>query len=70
MTYAADHQLQPYLEKYRQAQIYTYDIVTQGVGESAAATMIDDIVQSQKEVSQLIRFRNMWELVWGESKHR
>ena len=51
MTYVVDHQLQPYLEKYRQAKIYTYDIVTQGVGESAAATLIDDIVQSQKDIS-------------------
>ena len=51
MTYVVDHQLKPYLEKYRQAKIYTYDIVTQGVGESAAATLIDDIVQSQKDIS-------------------
>ena len=51
MTYVVDHQLQPYLEKYRQAKIYTYDILTQGVGESAAATLIDDIVQSQKDIS-------------------
>ena len=51
MTYVVDHQLKPYLEKYRQAKIYTYDLVTQGIGESAAATLIDDIVQSQKDIS-------------------
>ncbi|MBM6930436.1 damage-inducible protein CinA [[Clostridium] spiroforme] len=51
MRYVVDHELVLYLEKYRQERIYTYDIVTQGIGESAAATLIDDIVKSQKEVS-------------------
>lgn len=51
MKYVVDHQLKPYLEKYRQDKIYTYDIMTQGIGESAAATKIDDIVQSQDNVS-------------------
>lgn len=51
MKYVVEHQLKPYLEKYRQDKIYSYDIITQGIGESAAATKIDDIVQSQDKVS-------------------
>lgn len=51
MKYVVNHQLKPYLEKYRQDKIYTYDIMTQGIGESAAASQIDDIVQNQNQVS-------------------
>ena len=51
MKYVVDHQLKTYLQQYRQDKIYTYDILTQGVGESKAATIIDDIVQKQKDVS-------------------
>lgn len=64
MKYVVDHALKNYLEKYRQDRIYTYDIVTQGIGESAAATLIDDIVLKQSQVSialyaseELVRIR-------------
>ena len=64
MKYVVDHQLKPYLSKYCKESIYTYDINTQGIGESAAATKLADIIQKQDEVSialyaseELVRIR-------------
>ena len=62
MTYVVDHQLKPYLEKYRQAKIYTYDLVTQGIGESAAATLIDDMIE-EKLKGYLVENPNLFEEV-------
>lgn len=51
MKYVVDHELKNYLLQYRQDRIFTYDIQTYGIGESAAATLLDDIVSCQNDVS-------------------
>ncbi len=64
MKYVVDHELKLYLQRYRQDRLYSEDIITQGIGESAAAALIDDIVMKQKQVSialyaseELVRIR-------------
>lgn len=51
MTYVVDHVLIPYLEKYRQAKIYTKDIVTMGIGESLVADLLSELIDNQDKVS-------------------
>lgn len=51
MTYVVDHELIPYLEKYRQDKIYSCDLITMGIGESKVAELLEDIIQQQKDIS-------------------
>ncbi len=51
MTYVVDHVLKPYLEQYRQAKIYTQDIVTMGIGESLVDEKLSKIISHQDKVS-------------------
>lgn len=51
LSYVMENVLKPYLAKYKQDTIYTYDINTMGIGESNMALLLKDIVDSQTEVS-------------------
>lgn len=50
-NYVLHHELVPYLKKFREDTIYTYDINTMNIGESNMAALLKDIIESQKEVS-------------------
>ena len=51
MRYVLSHSLLPYLERYREDKIYTYNINTMMIGESDMAQKLNDIVEEQEEVS-------------------
>lgn len=51
MVYVVEHVLKPYLEKYKQDIIYTYDYLTMGVGESRIDDLLADVIDHQNTVS-------------------
>lgn len=51
MKYVVDHVLKDYLSKYKQDIIYTYDILTMGIGESKVDEVLEDLIDHQSDVS-------------------
>ncbi len=51
MVFMVDNYLKPYLEKFKSEILYTQDIYTLGIGESAVAHYLDEIIKNQTEVS-------------------
>lgn len=51
MTYVVDHVLKDYLKQFKEDIIYTYDLLTMGIGESRVDEVLADIIDHQDEVS-------------------
>jgi nicotinamide-nucleotide amidase len=51
LYYIVDNVLKSYLLPYQKEQIYTYDYITMGIGESRVAEVLKNIIEQQKEVS-------------------
>lgn len=51
MKYVVDHVLKNYLSKYKQDIIYTYDILTSGIGESKIDELLEEMINCQDRVS-------------------
>lgn len=51
MTYVVDHVLKDYLSQFKQDIIYTYEILTMGIGESRVDEVLADLIDHQDEVS-------------------
>lgn len=51
MKYIVDNVLMPYLSKYRQDIIYTYDYLIMGIGESRIDDVLEELINNQTEVS-------------------
>ena len=51
MKYVVDHVLKDYLMQYKKDVIYTYDILTIGIGESKIDELLEDMIYHQDEIS-------------------
>lgn len=51
MVFMVDNYLRPYLEQFKSEVLYSQDIYTLGIGESAVAHELDEIINNQSEVS-------------------
>lgn len=51
MTYVAENALRRYFKTKRKHALYSCDILTMGIGESAAAQLLEDLIAGQKEIS-------------------
>ena len=51
LKYVVEHSLVPYLLKYKQDTIYTYEYLTMFIGESKLAEVLSDLINAQKQVS-------------------
>ena len=51
MKYVIDHVLKDYLMQYKKEVIYTYDILTIGIGESKIDELLEDMIYHQDEIS-------------------
>lgn len=51
MKYVVDHELKPYLMKYKKDTIYTYEYLTMFIGESKLQEVLDDLIKLQNDVS-------------------
>lgn len=51
LKFVIEDTLKPYLEQYREAILYTYDYVTMNIGESKMDEVLEDIIDSQQDVS-------------------
>ena len=50
LKYVVEHSLVPYLLKYKQDTIYTYEYLTMFIGESKLAEVLSDLINAQKQV--------------------
>lgn len=51
LNYVVEHSLIPYLQRYRQDTIYTFEYTTMFIGESKLDEILRDIIDQQQEVS-------------------
>ena len=51
LKYVVEHSLIPYLERYRQDTIFTYDYLTMFIGESMIDERLRDLIENQDQVS-------------------
>ena len=51
LQYVVEHSLIPYLTKWKQDTIYTYEYLTMFIGESKIDEMLRDLIEGQKDVS-------------------
>lgn len=51
LSYVIEHSLLPYLEKYRQDTIFTFDYLTMFIGESKIDEVLRDMIDAQNQVS-------------------
>lgn len=51
LKYVVEHELMPYLSKYKKDVLYTEDILTMGLSESKAASLLNDLIQKQEDVT-------------------
>ena len=53
-NYVVEHSLKPYLEQFRQEQIYTQDFLVMGIGESMIDEKLTETQYKQTDVTTLI----------------
>lgn len=51
LSYVVEHSLIPYLSKYKEATIYTYEYTTMFIGESKIDEILSDLIDHQEQVS-------------------
>lgn len=51
LKYVVEHSLLPYLQKYKQDTIYTFEYTTMFIGESKLDEVLRDIIEKQEQVS-------------------